>query len=238
VALANDASRLVSGGVDGTVRVWSLDSSGESTVLARYQSAVNNIAVSGDGQLLAAAVLGYAFDLWSVDRKELVASFPMGPSGTSWAIALSEDGGVLVGGGEDGILYVWDTASKRLRLRLEAHSGGALSCALSRDGGRLATSGGDGQVRLWSLESGQPIATWSEHRGGVWAVDISRDGQWVVSGGLDGTVRVWNADLAASVHALRPDRPYERMDITGLRGVTDAQRTALLSLGAMERAPL
>jgi hypothetical protein len=34
---------------------------------------------------------------------------------------------------------------------------------------------------------------------------------------------------------LRPDRPYERMDITGLTGITDAQRTALLALGAFER---
>jgi len=142
---------------------------------------------------------------------------------------------VLAGGGEDGIVHVWDTASLQLRLTLEAHGGGALSCALSRDGGRLATSGGDGRVRLWSLDSGEPIATWSEHLGGVWAVDISRDGQWIVSGGLDGTVRVWNAARAASVHALRPDRPYERMDITGLTGVTDAQRTALVSLGAVER---
>jgi len=89
VAVANDASRFASGGVDGTLRLWSLGTGGESTILARYQSAVNNITISGDGRLLAAAVLGYAFDLWSVDRRELVASFPMGPRGTSWAIALS-----------------------------------------------------------------------------------------------------------------------------------------------------
>jgi hypothetical protein len=34
---------------------------------------------------------------------------------------------------------------------------------------------------------------------------------------------------------LRPDRPYERMDITGLTGVTAAQRAALLALGAVEK---
>jgi WD40 repeat protein len=98
------------------------------------------------------------------------------------------------------------------------------------------TSGGDGRVRLWSVDSGEALAIWQEHVGGVWAVDMSRDGQWIVSGGLDGTVRVWNAHKAASVHVRRPDRPYERMDITGLTGVTEAQRTALLSLGAGERA--
>jgi WD40 repeat protein/DNA-binding XRE family transcriptional regulator len=236
LAVPNEGARLATGGVDGTLRLWSLAAGEGSTILARYDSAINNIALSADGRLLAAAVLGGAFDLWSVDDMKLVARFPMGSRGTSWAIALSEDGGVLAGGGEDGAVHVWDTADQRLRLTLEAHAGGALGCALSRDGRRLATSGGDGRVRLWSLDSGEAIATWSEHLGGVWAVDISRDGRCVVSGGLDGTIRVWRADQPSSVHALRPDRPYERMDITGLRGVTDAQRTALLSLGAVDRA--
>jgi WD40 repeat protein len=184
---------------------------------------------------LAAAVLGHAFELWSVDGKQRIASLPMSAGGTGWAIALSEYGRLLAGGGEDGLLHIWDTASTRSIWTLDAHNGGVLSCALSGDGHRLATSGGDGQVRLWSVDSGEALASWREHLGGVWAVDISRDGQWIVSGGLDGTVRVWSADRAASVHARRPDRPYERMNITGLTGVTDAQRTALLSLGAAER---
>jgi len=35
---------------------------------------------------------------------------------------------------------------------------------------------------------------------------------------------------------LRPERRYERLDITGLTGVTAAQRAALLALGAREQA--
>jgi hypothetical protein len=34
---------------------------------------------------------------------------------------------------------------------------------------------------------------------------------------------------------MRADRRYERTDITGLSGVTDAQRTVLLAQGAVER---
>jgi WD40 repeat protein/transcriptional regulator with XRE-family HTH domain len=234
LALPNDASKLATAGVDGTLRLWDLSTGERASILASFGSPINNIAISGDGRLLAAAVLGHAFELWSIDDKVQIASLPMGRGGTSWGIALSEDGRVLAGGGEDGQVHVWDVASKRLIRTLQAHTGGALSCALTRDGHRLATSGGDGQVRLWSVDSGEAIATWHEHVGGVWAVDISRDGQWLVSGGLDGTVRVWNADKPDGVHVRRPDRPYERMDITGLTGVTDAQRVALLSLGAVE----
>jgi hypothetical protein len=39
------------------------------------------------------------------------------------------------------------------------------------------------------------------------------------------------------LRTLRADRRYERLDITGLTGVTEAQRAALLALGAIEQAP-
>ncbi len=37
------------------------------------------------------------------------------------------------------------------------------------------------------------------------------------------------------MRTLRGDRRYERLDITGLTGVTEAQRQAMLALGAVER---
>jgi len=47
-------------------------------------------------------------------------------------------------------------------------------------------------------------------------------------------VRLWDAGSGACLHALRSDRHYQRMDITGMTGVTQAQRAALLALGAVE----
>jgi len=35
---------------------------------------------------------------------------------------------------------------------------------------------------------------------------------------------------------LQAERRYERLDITGLTGVTSAQRTAVLALGAVEKS--
>jgi WD40 repeat protein len=44
----------------------------------------------------------------------------------------------------------------------------------------------------------------------------------LASGGVDGTVRVWNPSDGALQRTLRGDRRYERLDITGLTGVTEA----------------
>jgi WD40 repeat protein len=72
--------------------------------------------------------------------------------------------------------------------------------------------------------------------GVVWYVALSEDGRLAVSGEHDGTVGLWDTSTGALLRTLRPDRPYERMDITGLRGVTEAQRAALRALGAVEQS--
>jgi len=39
------------------------------------------------------------------------------------------------------------------------------------------------------------------------------------------------------VRTLRRDRPHERLDISGVKGLTAAQRASLRALGAIEDAP-
>ena len=64
---------------------------------------------------------------------------------------------------------------------------------------------------------------------------VSADGRLVASGGFDETVRIWEAQTGTLLQVLRSPGRYEGVDITGLTGITEAQRTALLALGAVER---
>ena len=82
------------------------------------------------------------------------------------------------------------------------------------------------------------LCTLEGHTGGVRDVAQSADGHLVASGGQDGTVRLWEPSSGSAMRILRSDRRYERVDITGLTGVTAAQRAALLALGAVDHAEI
>jgi WD40 repeat protein len=87
---------------------------------------------------------------------------------------------------------------------------------------------------VWDIETGELRHELRGHSVEVWGVALSADNHLAISGGLDGTVRLW--DLRAGGverKTLRPDRPYERMDITRLGGITDVQRNAMFDLGAV-----
>jgi WD40 repeat protein len=108
--------------------------------------------------------------------------------------------------------------------------------AVSGDGRLVASGGMDGAVRLWEAEGGHPLAALRGHTGEVFSVALSGDGRLVASGGDDGTVRLWAPSTGVCLRLLRDDRRFERVDITGLTGVTEAQRQVLLALGAVERS--
>jgi WD40 repeat protein len=56
----------------------------------------------------------------------------------------------------------------------------------------------------------------------------------LVSGSDDATIKFWDIQTGECLQTLRVDRPYERMNITGVRGLTEAQKQILRELGAVE----
>jgi WD40 repeat protein len=68
----------------------------------------------------------------------------------------------------------------------------------------------------------------------VQSLKVSPDGSRLASCGDDGAIHVWDLESTEHLRTLLRDRPYERLDITGIRGVTEAQKSTLRALGAIE----
>ena len=97
----------------------------------------------------------------------------------------------------------------------------------------LVSGGDDGKLCWWDVVQGTYLFAPGGHTGAVQALRRTTDGTMLASCGDDGAIMLWDLDSGSHRQTLRRDRPYERLDITGLLGITDAQRTSLLALGAI-----
>jgi WD40 repeat protein len=125
--------------------------------------------------------------------------------------------------------------------RLQAWSEpGAIVYALawSSNTSVLLSSGGDGSMRWWDVQSGECVAIRQGHQGAIQSLSVSPDGRRLASCGDDGAINIWDLGSGEYLRTLRGDRPYERLDISGVKGLTEAQKTTLRTLGVVERAPV
>ena len=101
-------------------------------------------------------------------------------------------------------------------------------------GERLISGGSDGRLRWWDALSGQCVRVQEAHQGAVQSLRVSPDGSTLASCGEDGAITIWDLERGEHLRILRRDRPYERLNITGIQGLTEAQKATLRALGAME----
>ena len=91
-------------------------------------------------------------------------------------------------------------------------------------------------LRWWEVQSGECVRVRKAHQGTVQALKVSPDESLLASCGDDGAIRLWDLERGEHLQTLRRDRPYERLNITGIRGLTEAQKASLRALGAREDA--
>ena len=149
-----DGRLLVTGGRDGTVRLWSLPDGRPLDPPLTFDDFVADAQLSPDGRSIAVA-LSTRLEIWDVrSRRRLHTLNLLGGVHTA---RYSPDGGLLAVANDTGA-QVLSTASWRPVTRTFAgHAGGILWAAISRDNRTLATSSSDGTVRLWDIASEQAM---------------------------------------------------------------------------------
>lgn len=248
VAFSHRGRFLASSGDDSTIRIWNTTSGFCLNVLQYSAHWIHSVSFDPtNSRYLVSGGDDQIVRCW--DRKERLSWSLAVHDRRICSVAYSPKGDLIASGSDDNTVILWDVAAQSVRDRFTQPELGIKSVAFSPDGRYLAAGGEDQLVYLWDLEAPGSEAielkpqSYTGVAGGIRSVAFSPDSSKVISGGLDATIRI--ADLTTlqtqpQNHPvlrplIQPERPYEQIEISDVKGLSKLQVSNLLSLGAINR---
>lgn len=140
--------------------------------------------------------------LWDIDGKKIKEwSSPT----EVYTLAVSKDG-LLVSGGADNKIYLWNTETKESIHTFSGHTDVVLALNFDGTGERLASASADKTARIWKIATPneQPIVLTdhTDHDDKVFDVAFSPDNNLLATAWKDSKIRLWNLTTAQVVRVV------------------------------------
>ena len=147
VAFSPDGTRIVSGSVDNTLRMWDAVSGAHLNTLEGHSDRVESVAFSPDGTRIVSGSWDKTLRMWDAVSGAHLNTLK-GHSGSVSSLAFSPDGTRIVSGSRD--LRIWDAVSGAHLNTLEGHPGHIPFVAFSLNGMPIVS---DRTSRVWDTVS-------------------------------------------------------------------------------------
>lgn len=195
LALDPAEKMVATGGFDGRVRLWDLQSGKELLSHSIMKREIESLLFSPDGNaLVAVGPSGVAYWEW---RSQMPPMMLGAPAETADSVAFSPDGNLLAIGSRDCYAGLWDVRTKRF-VRILAGEDPHMyrqGLAFSPDGRRLAIPSYEGgHVAVFDVGTGE--LSRSLDTGGIHALDVafSSNGRLLAAVGREPEFLVWDLE--------------------------------------------
>jgi WD40 repeat protein len=231
-AFSSDGRMIVSGSDDSTVCVWNVQTYERLHTFRHSNNRVRSVAFSADSQLVMSRAHDDAVRFWDLQTGGCVRKFP---SNTHlWrSLVFSPDRQRFGSGGDDYQVRVWDVQTGENLAVLAGHTGQVKSVGFSLDGQWLASGSDDLTIRVWNLATMECTQVLSGHLRTISAFSFNPLVPVLASCSEDGEIKLWDYQSGHCLQTMSSDRPYEGMNITGVKGLTETEIATLKTLGAI-----
>ncbi|KAJ2395071.1 hypothetical protein GGI05_001753 [Coemansia sp. RSA 2603] len=145
---------IISGSKDQTIRFWDMMSGSCVKSLRSHLGEVTSVATSDSGMLLLSSSKDNSNRLWDLRSLKRLCRYK-GHQNTSKNFIRSSFIGdsLIVGGSEDGMVYIWDRESTNIVQRLSGHRGIVYDAKWNPKRGILCSASDDWTLKTWWFDS-------------------------------------------------------------------------------------
>jgi len=192
MATASDCGRIVTGGMEGEVRVWRIGRQTQTmdASLKEHRGRVWSIIIRADDSQAVSASSDGSCIIWDLQTK--TRSLCLFESTMFKSIVYHPDESQLLTTGSDRKVGYWDTFDGQAIRVLEASDEGELTTlSISRSGSHYVSGGEERLLKLWDYDEGVCKYIGVGHSGGIQGAAMSPDQTFVVSVGTEGAIFIW-----------------------------------------------
>lgn len=146
-----DAHRIVTCSKDTTIKIWDRFTGRLLKTLFGHQGPVNAVQVRGN--LLASASGDGMSKLWRMEDGLCIKEFHSRERGLA-CVEFSEDGRTIFAGGNDHVIYEYNTITGNVERELQGHTDLVRSLHLDTAHGRIVSGSYDHSIKIWSTKPG------------------------------------------------------------------------------------
>ena len=182
VVWSHDGRHVISGSLDGTLRVWDVASAAPARVLT-HGAEIYDVKSAPAGQIVASSGGDARIVLWDISKERQTGAIRLPKPALAIAFTAA---GQIVAGCRDGIVRVIDIPSRSIRREI-AVGGEQLAIAVSPDVRRLVTSM---PAKVWDFTSGMELLSLRAYGDGT--IAFAPHGELIVTGERTGGLRVFS----------------------------------------------
>lgn len=191
LALALDEPAAITGGEDGILAIWNLETGECRERLEGQEAGVLGAAVQPASRRVAASCRDGSVRIWDLDEKAVIMELHGHTSAVN-CISISADGKTGLSGSNDNTLRLWDLADGSSLRSLKGHEHYVPAAAISPDGSTAVSASWDKTVRIWDTNSGQCRSALAGHSEIIQALALSPDGLQAATAGADQSIYLWD----------------------------------------------
>ncbi|XP_073974180.1 cilia- and flagella-associated protein 52 isoform X2 [Rhodnius prolixus] len=213
MAMTSDCKKLVTGGLEGEVRIWQISRNVRSLwrVLKEHKGPVSSLDVSPDDTEAVSASTDGTCIIWDIVKAARLAI--LFSTTLFMCVKYHPNGCQLVTTGTNRQLGYWEVFDGSLVREIEGSKSAALNTLdISKNGLYMVTGGNDQYVKLWLYKEGYATHVGLGHGGIISAVKFSCDMKTLVSCSADGAIFIWKTPIETESESLKSQEKSEPKD--------------------------